>query len=117
MEYPHAEPAPIPFDGIEPHAVIAGEHVYDSYIEHLYQAIGPYGGTDDYTHHVDQQSWNTPQFGSVLCFTARLLRAGLEDLPNFNLDADRGYGWLAWRPSDPENIETNNPVDAAYIDS
>jgi hypothetical protein len=116
-EYPHAEPEPIPFLGVTPDRVLTGSNPYDPYIEHLYEAISPYGGTDQYTHHVDQNSWSTSQLGSALYFTTRLLADRIDRLPNFNLDADRGYGWKTWRADDPENINDNNPVDVKYVDA
>jgi hypothetical protein len=115
-EDPHAEPSPIPFLGMTPDAIITGGHAYDAYIENLYSAVGPYGSSDEFTHHVDQNSWTTPQLGSALYFTARLLSDRIDDLPNLNLDADRGYGWKTWRAVDPENVNQNNPVDVEYID-
>ena len=52
-----------------------------------------------------------------MSFSARLIAQKLKDLPNFNLDGDRGYGWKTWRADDPPNINTNNPVPVHYIDA
>lgn len=116
QEMPHAEPAPLPFHGANPEAFISQGHGYDPAIEQLYNCIGPYGSTSQFTHFIDSNTWTTPQFGSALYFSSRLISQRLDDLPNFNLDSDRGYAWKTWRARDPKNIETNNPVDVEYID-
>lgn len=117
QELNHAEPMPMPFHGVNPEVFISDWHTYDPAIEALYDCRAPYGGDVRFTHFVDSNTWRTPQLGSALGFSARLISQRLEDLPNFNLDGDRGYGWKTWRALDPKNIETNNPVDVGYIDA
>jgi len=117
QEMAHAEPSPLPFASANPEAFISGGFAYDPAIEKLYACLGPYGGDDRFTHFIDSNTWNTAQFGSALPFSARLISDRLRDLPNFNLDADRGYAWKTWRARDPKNIEKNNPVEVEYIDS
>jgi hypothetical protein len=44
-------------------------------------------------------------FGDAVSNAMDLLKNGLASLPSYNLDADRGYGWLTWNPqpgSDPD---------------
>lgn len=95
--------------------VIGGWHQFDPATLELYKAQAPYGTGPDFTHWVDQHTWSTHQFGSIPAFTARLLSERIEDLPNFNLDADRGYGWKTWRAHKPD-IENQNTVNVDYID-
>jgi hypothetical protein len=116
QELQHAEPMPDPFHGAFPEVFIGASHAYNPAIEGLYDAKQPYGPPDA-THEIDQSTWNTPQLGSALDFSARLIRDRLTDLPNFNLDGDRGYGWKTWRARDPRTIETSNPVPVDYIDA
>jgi len=112
----HAEPAPWPFHGEYPEAIITKSYSYDPAIEKLYDCIGPYGHTDHYTHFVDQNTWTNAQFGNALSFSARLIARGMDKLPNFNLDGDRGYGWKTWIAKD-QNIEELSQVDVNYIDA
>lgn len=112
----HAEPAPLPFHGVYPEAFITNSYAYDPYIEKLFGCIGPYGTTDKYTDHMDSNTWYTGQFGNSLMFTARLIRDHMIDLPNFNLDGDRGYSWKTWRAKDPKHINSLSQVDVEYID-
>jgi len=120
-EKEHAEPAPIPFHGVFPEAFISQVWPYDPVIEALYDCETPYGGSLKATHVVDQRTWKTPQFGNAIDFTARLITQRLDDLPNFNLDGDRGYGWKTWDSpditDDPAVVEANPQVDATYIDA
>jgi hypothetical protein len=117
QEKPHAEPAPYSFHGVYPETVLTKSHPYDPNIRILYACEVPYGTTYKATHKVDQNSWNTPQLGSCLSFSARLIAETIDKLPNFNLDGDRGYGWKTWRAIDPKNIELNNPVNVEYVDA
>jgi hypothetical protein len=91
----------------------------------LYACKLPYGPTTDATHRVDELTWQTPQLGSALGFSARLIASKLAaGIPNFNLDGDRGYGWKTWRAIRADQIlenvgEPNTPnptVDVRYID-
>ena len=116
QELDHSEPAPTVFHGVYPENVLTNSHSYDSNIEKLYDCIGPYGSTDKFTHTINKNTWNTAQFGSCLAFSARLIANRIENLPNFNLDGDRGYAWKTWRAIDPTNINSNNPVKVEYID-
>jgi len=124
QEREHAEPAPKKFYGRFPDIIIGQINQslpYNSYIENLYNCIGPYGTGDNYTHNVDSNTWDEFQFGNALSFSARLIAQRLSNLPginipNFNLDADRGYGWKTWRAQNPQNIDTNNPIVVDYVD-
>jgi hypothetical protein len=127
-ELPYAEPMPKELYGTFPEQFIAGSFPFDPAIKSLYEAKGPYNlafygdpakpancasptsATFDWTHELDAATWNTPQFGSAIDFSARLIATRLEKLPNFNLDGDRGYAWQTWRAKDPADIELNNPV-------
>lgn len=109
------EAAPKPFYGRHPDVVLDGFHPYDHRIEDLYTAKDPYGSGPAFTHWTDEQTWDGHQLGSVKAFSARLLSTHLDDLPNFNLDADRGYGWKTWVPDRPD-IEAQNPVPVRYVD-
>jgi hypothetical protein len=120
-----AEPAPMPFHGVNPEAFISGSYPFDPFIESLYACTTPYGRTADATHHVDQRSWQTAQLGSALGFSARLIATRLErGIPNFNLDGDRGYGWKTWRAVRGDEVledaglagSRNPTVDVTYID-
>ena len=120
-----AEPAPMPFHGVNPEVFISGSFPFDPFIESLYGCRTPYGATIDATHHVDQLTWGSPQLGSALGFSARLIASRLEHgIPNFNLDGDRGYGWKTWRaiPADRDLDlvgapgSANPTVDVDYID-
>ncbi|WP_456845378.1 zinc dependent phospholipase C family protein [Cellulomonas sp. P5_C6] len=113
-ELPASEPAPEPFFGANPDVVLTGFHPYGSQIEDLYTAKDPYGPGSAFTDTTDQATVSGFQFGSIPAFTARLLSGHIDDLPNFNLDADRGYGWKAWEPKQPD-IDVVNPVDTSYI--
>lgn len=112
----HAEPAPTPFHGKYPEAFITGGYAYDPAIEKLFACIGPYGSSNKFTHYIDNNTWTTGQFGNALMFTARLIRDRMANIPNLNLDGDRGYAWKTWRAKDPKNINTLSQVDVDYID-
>lgn len=130
LETPHAEPMPKPFYGLNPEAFISGSYGYNAFIETLYECIEAYPpnathAIGPYTHPTDQQTWDTPQFGSALEFCGRLIGKRLTHLPNFNLDGDRGYGFKTWRvdglspnvqDTPPLKIETN-PVNVKYLDA
>ena len=128
LEVPHAEPMPKPFHNQWPETFIDGWHPYDPFMENLYSCTRPYGNDVNATHHVDGLTWFTPQMGSALQLSSRLIANNIDDLPNFNLDGDRGYGWKTWRQTgvDPEegdpdkqldNANFDNLVDVTYIDS
>ncbi len=95
-EMPRAEPAPRPFYGVYPEAFISKTYPRNHDADKLFACTKPYGSTDECTHKVDHDTWTTPQLGSALQFSARLIVDHMDDLPNFNLDADRGYGWKTW---------------------
>ena len=113
-EFEATESAPLPFFGQNPDVILQGFHAYDPQVEDLYTAKEPYGTGPAFTHWTDSQTWAGHQFGSIPAFTARLLSGHMDDLPNFNLDADRGYGWKTWEPKKPD-IDVVNPVDTSYI--
>ncbi len=115
QEYPFSEAAPVPFYGQNPSVFLGGFHPYDPQVEDLYTAKEPYGRGPEFTHWTDEQTWGAHQLGSIQAFTARLLSGHIDDLPNFNLDADRGHGWKTWEPDKPD-IEAQNPVPVHYID-
>jgi hypothetical protein len=115
-EGPGTESAPLPFHGAFPPVFISQEHPYDPAIKDLYDCKRPYGNDNSATHFVDSQTWSTAQFGSAMSFSARLIAEQIEELPNFNLDGDRGYGWKTWRADDPEHIEKNESVPSEYVD-
>jgi hypothetical protein len=120
-----AEAMPFPFYGANPEIFITHEHPYQPRIEALYDASGPYVSAAGiaFTHEIDQQTWQTPQFGSALSFSARLITQRLANLPDFNLDGDRGYGWKCWRmaevrPTDNVDCPTcEPPVTAPKIET
>ena len=116
VENPFSEAAPVPFYGQNPGVILSGWHSYNSQIEQTYGATDPYGSGPTFTHWTDGNTWSGYQFGSLREFTARLLSARLEDLPNFNLDGDRGYAWKTWSADKPD-IEQQNPVPVGYIDT
>jgi hypothetical protein len=115
QEYPFTEAAPKAFYGQNPEVFLGGFRPYDPQVEDLYTAKEPFGSGPDFTHWTDQNTWSGYQFGTIQAFTARLLSARIDDLPNLNLDSDRGYGWKTWEPDQPD-IETQNPVPVHYID-
>ena len=50
-------------------------------------------------------------FGNSVANAVQVLRAEGAGLANYNLDADRGYGWLTWRTTLP-NLPSQPPIDA-----
>jgi hypothetical protein len=116
QELKHAEPAPNPFHGQYPQVFITQSHSWNPNIEQLYACKGPYGTNPDYTHYIDQNTWNSTQFGSALWYTARLIVGHMTNLPNLNLDGDRGYAWKTWVAKDPANINNLAQVDVDYLD-
>jgi hypothetical protein len=117
QELKQAEPAPFPFHGQFPEVFITQPHSWNASIEGLYRCIDPYGSSAKYTHFIDSNTWQTPQFGSALWYTARLIIGHMADLPNLNLDADRGYAWKTWVAKNPSNINNASQVDVSYLDS
>lgn len=115
MEGPHAEPAPHPYEGKFPEIFIDGA-MHNAAADALYNCLEPYGLPAPRTHPVDASTWTTGQLGNALDFSAKLIAQSINNIPNFNLDADRGYGWKTWQADDPGNINTDNPVPVHYID-
>ncbi|TDN87741.1 hypothetical protein [Microbacterium sp. BK668] len=113
-EFEATEAAPTVFFGQNPDVVLHGFHPWNPQVEDLYTAKEPYGVGPQFTHWTDSQTWNAHQFGSIPAFSARLISERIDDLPNFNLDADRGHGWKTWRARKPD-IDVQNPVDVDYI--
>ncbi len=54
-------------------------------------------------------------FGNSVANAVQVIRSDAQGLENFNLDADRGYGWLAWRtnPTELPAVPPFEPVDAS----
>jgi hypothetical protein len=111
-EMPLTEPAPKPFYGKYPEAFITEGYSLTKVAEMLINCKGPYGQTNEFTQKVNEDTWTSPQLGSALQFSARLIVDYMERLPNFNLDADRGYGWKTWRGT---ISEFGDVMDAMYI--
>ncbi|MBR0640323.1 MULTISPECIES: zinc dependent phospholipase C family protein [Bacillus] len=114
-EHPYAEPAPIPFYGEFPEYFIHKARQNEG-VQHLYDCIAPYGEGVQYTHYIDKKTWEGDQLGSAIQCSGELIIKRMGNLPNFNLDGDRGYGWKTWRANDPENIDKLNTVDVTYFD-
>lgn len=38
-------------------------------------------------------------FGDAVSNALQIFAANAVNLPSYNLDADRGYGWLGWHPA------------------
>ena len=125
-ERPSAEPCPLPHFGVYPNVMI-DHHAGDPDADAFVHCVQPYPDDPDdtsttFTHNVEQQTWKGVQLGSALPFSARLIAERIDDLPNFNLDGDRGYGFLTWRlarlsPTDPlvdPALIESNPVDVEY---
>jgi len=125
QESPMAEPAPFAFHGRNPEFFIDPPLTFDTAVDPgLYDAGGPYTvGAAPFTHPLDVATWGAwwprAQFGNATEFSARLIAERLQqgNIPNFNLDGDRGYAWKTWRADDPPNIDANNPVPVKYIDT
>jgi hypothetical protein len=115
QEMLHAESAPWLFHGKNPEAFISVGYAWDPAIAKLYDCIGPYGNSAQYTHFIDSNSWGTGQLGSALHFTARLISKNMDKLPDFNLDGDRGYGWKTWRAKNSAQVNDFGQVDVDYI--
>ncbi len=52
-------------------------------------------------------------FGDAVSNAKQLIGAKAGKMPSYNLDADRGYGWLCWGPAVgqyPANGAVNNPI-------
>jgi hypothetical protein len=54
-------------------------------------------------------------FGNAVENAVQVIQAQADGLPDYNLDADRGYGWLAWRPP-PSTFPSEPPIDAQPAD-
>ena len=52
---------------------------------------------------------NYQYFGDAVSNAVRLLNNGPANLPDYNLDGDRGYGWLNWNPQAPKVPVKLNP--------
>lgn len=125
-ERPAAEPCPLPQFGVYPNVMI-GQQMGDPAADAFFGCAQPYPPDPadtslTFTHNVETSTWSGSQLGSALPFSARLIAEMLDDLPDFNLDGDRGYGFLTWRldglsPTDPEVTPAaieSNPVDVSY---
>jgi hypothetical protein len=120
QEQPPAEPAPGPFHALLPDAFISQPWPPVPAADGLLACTDPYAGSAS-THAIDGNTWSTPQLGSALNFSARLAADHIANLPNFNLDGDRGYGWKTWRADpiddDPGVAEPSPQVNPVYIDA
>lgn len=50
-------------------------------------------------------------FGDAVSNAVQLMEQGVENLADYNLDGDRGYGWKAWEPK-----PGTNPVNPPLVD-
>jgi hypothetical protein len=50
-------------------------------------------------------------FGDAVANAVQVLESEAKGLPNYNLDADRGYGWKTWNPKAP-----SKPKDPPVVD-
>ncbi|MEC0128480.1 zinc dependent phospholipase C family protein [Paenibacillus pabuli] len=113
-EEPFAEPAPRPFYGKFPtYFVYEAQKSWSDQIERLYDCTIPYGENDS-THSIDHLTWENGQLGNALQCSADLIVSRMEDLPNFNLDGDRGYGWKTWSTNVSGPLDDINPLDVNY---
>jgi hypothetical protein len=102
---PHCEPWSVQF----PEAFIDSSGLPTVASQDLLTCIGPFGTGTQFTHPVDLATSGTTQLGDGINFSAWLIAHHLTNLPDFNLDGDRGYGWKTWRPTD-RHIDTNDPI-------
>jgi hypothetical protein len=123
QEQQHAEPAPQPFHDEFPNTFISDEPLPPSFLtteQQLNDSLAPYGSPQA-THEVDKLTWTTAQLGNAIDFSAHLAAQRITNLPNYNLDGDRGYGWKTWRAApiqdDPGVAEPNPEVIPVYIDA
>lgn len=115
QENPYTEPAPMPFYNEYPEKFIFGWSKTEG-IETLYNCITPYGENEKSTHFVDSKTWDEIQLGSAIRCSTDLILKRMDNIPNFNLDGDRGYGWKTWR-ANTSDINNTSTVDVTYIDS
>jgi hypothetical protein len=72
--------------GIYPQTIVNGSGLTNGGVLHN----GPYPTSDLF-------------FGDAVSNAVELIAAGGSKLPDYNLDGDRGYGWLAWDPKTGTN--------------
>ena len=116
LEKPYSEPTPKPFTvNCMPESFIDGVFPYNSFIERLYLSNQPYPPVPFLqpkpTHKIDQSTWSSHQLGSALSFSQRLINNNMGNMPNFNLDSDRGYGWKEWSLINNQGNPTLNDDD------
>jgi hypothetical protein len=132
-EDPHSEPMPKKWQGLWPDhafltwpsAALFNGHVYaNPAIEQLLTAKSNYPPNTavPITDPLDSATQALPaaQFGSALQLCARLIGSTLTGghMPNFNLDADRGYAWKTWAAKTPSTINDGiSPVTTNYVDA
>lgn len=116
QENPYAEPAPYPFFNNYPEIFISGVDKTSDEIDALYDCVAPYGEGTKFTHYIDSQTIETGQLGNACSFSTDLILKRMNNLPNFNLDGDRGYAWKTWRAEKPDQINNLNTVNVNYID-
>ena len=127
VETPLTRPTPLPFTnpGVMPEKFIGQNYALPAEIAAFasFNApnIGPYAPpAPPPTHTILSTAPGTPDvgLGSALDFSRNLINAGMQAIPNFNLDSDRGYGWKSWAPdSNPggTTLADNNPLAAHYL--
>jgi hypothetical protein len=112
------------FYGADPHVFITTEDANDATVREYYNCRQPYGQDGSATEWISDQNLATTHLGTAVGFTSRLIveffdgPGRADDLPNFNLDGDRGYAWKAWRAQQPdiESIAPTQPVNTDYVD-
>jgi|GEM_PF-2106547 len=116
-EQPYAEPAPMPFYGAFPeYFVYKASGSLNDEVGRLYDCMTPYGEHIQSTHAIDQMTWESGQLGNAIKCSADLIVSRMDNLPNFNLDGDRGYGWKTWRSDASGHLGNANPLDVTYMD-
>jgi hypothetical protein len=135
-ENPHAEPMPKKWQGLWPdQAFLAAPSGVPFNVSHHYANLSvdqllaaksnyfppPIPSAVPITDQLDTATLGTPtaQFGSALQLCARLIGSALTSgpLPNFNLDADRGYAWKTWVANTPAAINNEILVATHYVDA
>jgi hypothetical protein len=53
-------------------------------------------------------------FGNAVDNAVQVIQQDADGLPDYNLDADRGYGWLVWEPAFGE-LPSRPPIDAESV--
>jgi Zinc dependent phospholipase C len=121
MEFLYTEPTSKPFTShCMPESFIDGVFPFNNLITKLYSSKDPYVNypAKPCTNDIDSLTLNNYQLGSALKFSQRLINTKMVNIPNFNLDSDRGYGWKCWNLIANQGNSTltdNNPMQSKYI--